>query len=141
MNPLLQGMVQQAIQAFQSGNFDGADLILRRVLQADSKNLSALHILGLIKASQSHYKEACDYLARAARIHPNDASLQYNLAKALSDSGNDKDAVAHHKKAVALAPKNPEAWLNYGITSSNLGRYQDALVWHGNALSLNPNYA
>ena len=141
MNPLLQGMVQQAIQAFQSGNFDGADLILRRVLQADSKNLSALHILGLIKASQSNYKEACDYLARAARIHPNDASLQYNLAKALSDSGNDKDAVAHHKKAVALAPKNPEAWLNYGITSSNLGRYQDALVWYGNALSLNPNYA
>jgi protein O-GlcNAc transferase len=141
MNPLLQGMVQQAIQAFQSGNFDGADLILRRVLQADSKNLSALHILGLIKASQSNYKEACDYLARAARIHPHDASLQYNLAKALSDSGNDKDAVAHHKKAVALAPKNPEAWLNYGITSSNLGRYQDALVWHGNALSLNPNYA
>ena len=141
MNPLLQGMVQQAIQAFQSGNFDGADLILRRVLQADSKNLSALHILGLIKASQSNYKEACDYLARAARIHPNDASLQYNLAKALSDSGNDKDAAAHHKKAVALAPKNPEAWLNYGITSSNLGRYQDALVWYGNALSLNPNYA
>jgi len=134
-------MVQQAIQAFQSGNFDGADLILRRVLQADSKNLSALHILGLIKASQSNYKEACDYLARAARIHPNDASLQYNLAKALSDSGNDKDAAAHHKKAVALAPKNPEAWLNYGITSSNLGRYQDALVWYGNALSLNPNYA
>jgi len=141
MNPQLQGMVQQAIQAFQGGNFDGADLILRKVLQVDSKNLSALHILGLIKASQANYREACDYLARAARIHPNDASLQYNLAKALSDSGNDKDAVAHHKKAVALAPKNPEAWLNYGNASSNLNRYEDALVWYGNALSLKPNYA
>ena len=141
MNSQLQGMVQQAIQAFQGGNFDNADLILRRVLQVDAKNLSALHILGLIKASQANYKEACDYLARAARIHPNDASLQYNLAKALSDSGNDIDALAHHKKAVALAPKNPEAWLNYGNTSSNLGRYKDALVWFENALSLNPNYA
>ena len=141
MNPQLQLILQQAIQAFQSGNFESADLSLRRVLQIDSKNLPALHILGLIKASQSNYSEAADYLARAARIHPNDASIQYNLAKALSDSGNDKDALAHHKKAVALAPNNPEAWLSYGNSASNLGRYEDALVWYGNALSLKPDYA
>ena len=134
-------MIQQSIQAFQGGNFDSADSILKRVLQVDSKNLPALHILGLIKASQSNYREAADYLARAARIHPNDASIQYNLAKALSDSGNDKDALAHHKKAVALAPNNPEAWLSYGKTASNLGRYDDALVWYGKALNLKPDYA
>ncbi|MEI6183296.1 MAG: tetratricopeptide repeat protein [Polynucleobacter sp.] len=141
MNPQLQLMLQQAIQAFQSGNFDSADSILKRVLQVDSKNLPALHILGLIKASQSNYREAAEYLARAARIHPDDASIQYNLAKALADSGNDKDALMHHKKAVALAPNNPEAWLSYGKTASNLGRYEDALVWYGNALSLKPDYA
>jgi tetratricopeptide (TPR) repeat protein len=50
------------------------------------------------------YREVADYLVRAARIHPQDASIQYNLAKALSDSGNDEGAIAHHKKAVALAP-------------------------------------
>ena len=141
MNPQLQLMLQQAIQAFQSGNLESADLSLRRVLQADSKNLPALHILGLINASQSNYSEAAGYLARAARVHPNDASIQYNLAKALSDSGNDKDALAHHKKAVILAPNNPEAWLSYGKTASNLGRYEDALVCYGNALSLKPDYA
>jgi predicted O-linked N-acetylglucosamine transferase (SPINDLY family) len=140
MNPQLQAMLQQAIQAFQSGNFDRADSTLKRVLQVDSKNLPALHILGLIKASQSNYREAAEYLARAARIHPDDASIQYNLAKALTDSGNDKDALTHHKKAVALAPNNPEAWLSYGKTASNLGRYQDALAWYSNALSLKPDY-
>jgi protein O-GlcNAc transferase len=140
MNPQLQSMLQQAIQAFQGGNFDSANLILKRVLQVDSKNLPALHILGLIKASQSNYREAADYLARAARIAPNDALIQYNLAKALSDSGNDKDAITYHKKAVALTPNNPEAWLNYGISAFNLGRYEDALIWYGNALSLKPDY-
>ncbi|QWD59900.1 glycosyltransferase family 41 protein [Polynucleobacter sp. MWH-UH35A] len=141
MNPQLQLMLQQAIQAFQNGNLESADLSLRRVLQVDSKNLPALHILGLIKVSQSNYKEAADYLTRAARIHPNDASIQYNLAKALSDSGNDRDALMHHKKAVTLAPNNPEAWLSYGKTASNLGRHEDALVWYGNALRLEPDYA
>ncbi len=140
MNPQLQLMLQQAIQAFQGGNFDSADLILKRVLRVDSKNLPALHILGLIKASEANYREAADLLGRAARISPNDASIQYNLAKTLADSGNDQDALGHHKKAVALAPNNPEAWLNYGKTASNLGRYEDALVLYSNALSLRSDY-
>ncbi|QWD94697.1 tetratricopeptide repeat protein [Polynucleobacter sp. MG-Unter2-18] len=140
MNHQLQILLQQAIQAFQSGNFDSADFILKRVLQVDSKNLPALHILGLIRASQSKYKEAANYLALAARLNPNDASIHYNLAKALADSGNDKDALTHHKKAVALAPNNPEAWLSYGKTASNLGRHHDALLSYENALSLKPDY-
>jgi predicted O-linked N-acetylglucosamine transferase (SPINDLY family) len=141
MNSNLHLMLQQGIQTFQDGNFDGAELILKRLLQADSKNLPALHILGLINASQSNYKKAADYLARAAKIDPTDPSIQYNLAKALSDSGNDKEALVHHKKAVSLAPNNPEAWLNYGKTASNLGRYDDALVFYSNALNLEPYYA
>lgn len=141
MSPQLQLMLQQAIQAFQGKNFDGADLILKRILQIESKNLPALHILGLIKVSQSSFREAADYLARAARINPNDASIQYNLAKVLSDMGNDKDALFHHKKTVALAPNNIEAWLNYGKTSSNLGCHEDALTCYGNALLLRPDYA
>ena len=134
-------MLQQAIQAFQSGNFDRADSILKRVLEVDSKNLSVLHILGLIKASQSRYKEATDYLSKAARIDPNDPSLQYNLAKALSDSGSDIEALTHHKKAVELAPNNPEAWLNYGKTVFNLGWHDEAIAHYDQALALKPDYA
>jgi predicted O-linked N-acetylglucosamine transferase (SPINDLY family) len=141
MDIQLQLMLKQAIEAFQAQKFDNATLFLKKILQVDSKNLPALHILGLVKASQSNYKEAADYLTRAARIEPNDASIQYNLAKALTDSGNDKGALIHHEKAISLAPNNPEAWLSYGKTTSNLGRYDDALVCYGNALNLKPGYA
>ena len=141
MSPQLQSMLQQAIQAFQSGNFDGAELMLKRVLQVDSKNLLALNVLGLIKASETKYTEAANFFGSAARISPTDALIQFNLAKALTDSGNDKDAITHHKKAVALDPNNQEAWLSYGITTSNLGRYEDALVYYGNALRLKPDYS
>jgi protein O-GlcNAc transferase len=141
MSPQFQIVIQQAIQAFQDGNYDSAGLLLKRVLQVDVNNLPALHILGLIKASQSNYKEAANYLARAAKIHPKDASIQYNLAKALADSGNHKDALIHNKKAVTLAPNNPEAWVNYGKTAASLGLLEDALVWFGNALSLKADYA
>jgi len=141
MTPQLQLMLQQAIQAFENGNLDSADLMLKRLLQVDSKNLPALHVLGLIKASQGRYQESADYLGRAARLNPNDASIQYNLAKALSDSGNDNDAIAHHKNAVALAPNNPEAWLGYGKSLSHLNRYDEAITYFDKALFLKPDYA
>ncbi len=141
MIPQLQSMLQQAIQDFQGGNLNGAELTLKRVLQIDSKNLPALHVLGLIKASQASYREAVDFLSKAARIQPKDASIQYNLAKALSDCGLDKESVPHHKKAVELSPMNPEAWLNYGKTISNLSRHDEALILYDRALSLEPNYA
>ena len=140
MNPQLQFMLQQAIQAFQNRNFDRADSILKKVIQIDANNLPALHVLGLIKASQANYREAVDFLSRAASIHPSDASIQYNLAKALSDCGQDIESIPHHKMAVQLAPNNPEAWLNYGNTVSKLCYHDDASTHYDQALSLKPDY-
>jgi predicted O-linked N-acetylglucosamine transferase (SPINDLY family) len=141
MNAKLHLMLQQAIQAFQEKKFDGATLTLKKILQVDERNFPALHILGLIKASQFKYDEALDYLEQAVRIQPNDASINYNLAKALADSGNNKDALTRYKKAVALAPNNPDAWLNYGKTTSDLGHYEESFAHYDKALSLKPDYA
>jgi len=141
MNPHLEALFQQAIQAFQDGNFDEADSILKKILELDAMNLSALQILGLIKASQSNFKEAANYLGRAEQIQPNDASIQYNLAKVIMDSGNDQEALVHHKKAIILDPNNPDAWLNYGKSASNSGRFEDAIVYFNNALLLRPDFA
>ena len=77
MNPQIAISLSQAVQDFQSGNLDGAELILKRVLQVDSRCLPALHIMGLIKASQSNHKEAAEFLKKAVRLNPEDASLQY----------------------------------------------------------------
>ena len=141
MNPQLHPMLQDAIQSFQNGNFERADSILKKVIELDSKNLPALHVLGLIKASQNKYQEAASLLSRAAKLNPNDASIHYNLAKALMDCGVYTEAIAHHKKTVELAPNNPEAWLNYGKTISHLGSHENALGMYDRALGLQPYYA
>ena len=141
MNSPLELMLQQAVQAFQSGNFNTAEVTLSRILLAHPKNLPALHILGLIKASQSKHKEAAELLKRAVRLNPNDPSLQYNLAKALQDAGADKDSLPHHKKAIGLSPNNHEAWLNYGKSLARLKFDDEALAAFTKALRLRPDYA
>ena len=140
MNPQLDLMLNQAIQSFQSGDLDRAQTILNRLLLVQPKNLPALHILGLIKASLSKHTEAAELLKRAARINPQDPSLQYNLAKALFESGAATQSLPHHKKAVALSPGNPEAWLNYGKSLSQLNRHDEALAMYDRALNLNSAY-
>jgi predicted O-linked N-acetylglucosamine transferase (SPINDLY family) len=141
MNPQFQLMLQQAIVAFQGGHFDRADSILKKVLQADSKNLTALHLLGLIKASQANFREAADFLEKACHINPNDASIRYNLARALSDCGLDKESSIHYKKAVVLAPNNPDACLNYANVLFKLGCYGEAIVHYDSVINLVPNDA
>ena len=101
MNAQFQLMLQQAIQAFQSGNLDRAASILKQVLQSDSKCLPALHILGLIKASQSKHFEAAELLKKAAKLNPTDGSIQYNLAQALSHSEADRESLPHHQKQLS----------------------------------------
>ncbi|WP_177182408.1 tetratricopeptide repeat protein [Polynucleobacter asymbioticus] len=129
------------MQSFQSGNYERADSILVKIIKADSKNLPALHVLGLIKASQKKYQEAADLLSRAARLNPNEPSIQYNLAKSLADCGSFGESIPHHKKAVELMPNNPEALLNYGITLGALTSYEDALQIFDKAISIHPSYA
>lgn len=138
MHPQLAIDLQQAIQYFQNGKLGEAELLLKRVLLIDSKCLPALHILGLVKASQGNKAEAVNFLKKAVRIDANDASLQYNLANALSEVGLDADSLPHYKKAIDLAPGNQDAYLNYGKSLSKLNRHQEALVIYERATPINP---
>ena len=137
MKPQLAMLLNQAIEYFQAGNLNGAELILKSVIQVDTKCLPALHILGLIKASQGLHKEAALLLKKAVRLSPEDASLQYNLAKALSESGENLESIPYHKKAIELGSSNQEAFLNYGKSLSKLGRLHDALAIYDKALLIN----
>lgn len=140
MNPQFQTMLGQAIEAFQTGNIQSAETILKRLLQVDAKNIPALHIFGLIRASQDNHVEAVKFLKKAAGLEPSDPSLQYNLAKALSSSGNDQEALIHHQRAVRFMPQNPEAWLNYGKSLLALNRNEEAIKTFDSALHIHAQY-
>jgi len=141
MNNPFNFALSQAVNAFQAGDLVSAEGMLKRILQAQPNNLPALHILGLIKAMQLKHAEAVGLFQKAVRISPAEYALQYNLAKALSESGRHKESLAHHKRAAELNSKNPEVWLNYGKSLSCLGRMLESLEIYDRALSLDPSYA
>ena len=139
MKPQLQFILQQSIQAFQAKNFDRAKSLLLKVLQSDSKNITGLHLLGLIEASQGNYKEASQLLSKAALIDPRNASIRYNLARTLVDCGEDQESLPHHIKAIELDVNNVGAWLNYGLTLLKLNKFKEAFELYDKATNVHPN--
>lgn len=138
--PQLELLLQRAIQAFQNNSFNEAEVILKNILRIDKYNPAALQILGLTMAVQKRYKDAIKCFEKAIQIFPNDASIHYNLAKALMDDDQDKKALAHHKKINELDPKNFQALVNYGKSLFKLGEYEKALEKFSLAINLNPHY-
>jgi predicted O-linked N-acetylglucosamine transferase (SPINDLY family) len=141
MNPQVQIMIEKAFEYFENNDLIRSDSILKKVIEIDSKSSISFHLLGLIQSSQANHKDAIDYLSMAEEIDPNDAIIQYNLAKALTDYGLHLESLPHHKYAVQLAPNHPGAWLNYGKTNYDLYRYKESIEHYDKALSLKPDYA
>jgi len=141
MNSPISLMLQQGISFFERSNFDSAELILKRLIKIDSNCLPAFYVLGLIKVSQENFKEAVGFFKKAAKLNPDDFSIQFNLAKALSDSECDQESIPHHKIAIKLSKNNSLAWLNYAKSVYKLGAYVEALECYEKVLDLKPDYA
>jgi protein O-GlcNAc transferase len=138
MNNKNQVLIAQAVNFFQGGLVDDAETILLKVLKAQSNSLPALEILGLIKATQGSPKESATYLKRAVQINPSNPSTQYNLAKVLSEMGDDITAIVHHEKALKLSPNNADGWINYGKSLAATNNHARAIFAFEKAILLNP---
>lgn len=140
MSQFLESLLGRAINEFQTNQFDAAEKLLLNVLQLQKNNLPALHIMGLIKAAQEKHVDAANYFKKALAINPQEPSLNYNLARALSAYGRHLEALQYHERTIKLANDNAQAWVNYGISLAALGRTQDAVKMFEGALALHPAY-
>jgi len=141
MSLQLNSFIHQAIEYVQTENFDEAEALLKQVLQVQPQSFDALHITGVIYVLQKKHVEAAELFKKAIEVNPGSGVAHFNLATALSESGNDTGSLPHHAQAVKLSPDDQDAWVNYGRSLSNLKRYDGALICYENALDINPNHA
>jgi len=141
MHSQINQLLVRAIQSFQSGKFDEAEQSLYQVLKSQPKNFDALHILGVLKGSKNQHKEALEFFRKALRIDQNNSSLNFNIAKAFSENGEEDKALKYHLIATKLNPTHPEAWLNFGKSLSNINKHNESLGCYIKALDLRPEYS
>jgi len=139
MNPQVDAMIGQSVQAFQSGNLLGAESILMRILHVYPLTYPALQIMGLVKASQGNHLEAIKYFKRALKIDSSDPTLIFNIAQALISCERAEEAIPYFERFTKLSPNNADGWFNLGRCLSAIARKNEAIKAMDCALKLDPN--
>ena len=139
MNPQLQSMLQQAIQALQDGNFDGADLILKEVLQSNINTADAVFELGIAYAKANRFMEASAVFCCLQPYKNNDVRIPYNLGLIYSLQGNHQLALAAYDSALKIQPDDAEVLINKGSTCNDIKNYGLALEVLEKATQIRPD--
>jgi tetratricopeptide (TPR) repeat protein len=116
--------VEQAVQAFASGDVPRAESLIVPVLNRYPRHVAALRVLFEIRRAQGERAAAEMLLARIVNLEPNDLAGTQALALMLFERGALAEAEHHARNAVRLAPTDPRSHYLMGMIMTEAQRPQ-----------------
>jgi Flp pilus assembly protein TadD len=111
------------------------------MLRADVGNAPLHDDVALLYAATGNRAQSAAHFAESARLHPESAAAQYNLATALYSLNRTDEARRGFEKAVSLDPAYANGYRGLGILLQAEGRLADAERNYRRALELAPDDA
>ncbi len=88
----------------QQDELDKAAQQYTKILKHQPAHPSALSFLATIYARKGGHRQAAELFYKAAHHAPHNATIQYNLAKFLEDTGRNDEALRRYRKALEINP-------------------------------------
>ena len=129
-----------AVQHYQKGNFQEAENLYRKILEANPKHYQSLGYLGLLAKQSKKYDISKKLLEKVIQINPNLAEARNNLGLLYQELGEYQKAINCYQKAVQINPNLAEPHSNLGLLYRELGEYQKAINCYQKAVQINPNF-
>lgn len=136
-----QRSIQTALEHHRAGRLAEAEKIYREVLDVDSDNADALHLLGVLAHQIGDDKAAVRLIENALQIRPSTAIFLNNLGEAYSGLSRLAEAEKSFRQALALDGDYALAYINLGVALHKLGRLGEAEQSYRQALRLRPDVA
>ena len=130
-----------AVQHYQKGNFQEAENLYRKILEANPKHYQSLGYLGLLAKQSKKYDISKKLLEKVIQINPNLAEARNNLGLLYQELGEYQKAINCYQKAVQINPNLAEPHSNLGLLYRELGEYQKAINCYQKVVQINPNLA
>ncbi len=132
---------QLAMIVAGAGNRGAAIDLLRRAVEADSRDAVARNNLGNLLREQGHLREAASAYRAALETRPDYEAALYNLGATLGRLGETAAAVAAFERLLELSPGDAGAWNRLGDARLDQGDPQSATEAHREALRIEPGNA
>jgi predicted O-linked N-acetylglucosamine transferase (SPINDLY family) len=136
----LTELLNAAIRAFNSGQLGEAERGCRQTLAAVPHSSTALMVLGAAISHRSEASGGTAWLARAACVAPDDASVYNTLGNLQLRQGDEGRATTNYRRAIALAPDLAHLQYNLGNLFT-AGAIQAVGHWLRRATTLDAGFA
>jgi len=133
--------LDEAVKLHQRGDLRRAEFIYQQILQQNSGNADAWHLLGVIALQEKRHDQAIDCIRKAIHLHPAAALMHANLGVAYKALKRNSEAEACYRQALILQPDYAEAQFNLGRLLQEQGKQDEAAAAYRNAVRIKPDYA
>ena len=141
MSVMINNPLAMAADCIHSGDYSGAELACRQVLEWDPGVSEAWFVLGVANQLLGKIPESVTYYRNSVRLAPGNAEAWNNLGASLSFLRRSEEAEPCLRKALELEPGYAQAHNNLGNALQAQGRFEEALHSYHRALDLKPDYS
>jgi tetratricopeptide (TPR) repeat protein len=131
--------VKAGADKFRQGDYDGALIDLKAVLDKNPQDPNALYLSGMAYLRKSMIPEAEAAFVKVTELSPKFAAAHYQLGVCYQRQGQAEKALAAYEQAMALDPSNPDVAYNIGLILFGLGRIDEALPRFEQAITIRPD--
>jgi tetratricopeptide (TPR) repeat protein len=130
--------LQRAWDLHQRQQYDEAEAIYRRILDASPQSALALFLLGRLELEQGRNELAAQHLSAAVLSDASKAIYLATLAQAEQALGRINRAVGNYRQAIDLDPKNADYHVNLGNALLARKEATEAVACYKMAIELDP---
>ena len=130
---------QEGKQAAERGDYEAAEELFARAVEADPDDARARYDLALARYNLGDPDGAITGYLRAIQLDPTLIDAYRNLGILFGEMGWYEDAAGVFQQALARDPNSDALHINLGDTYRELGFYDDAVHEYRQAEILNPN--
>ena len=128
----------QASEAWQRGQPEAAAELLRHLIEAEPRHVTALNTLAMIALNRGEPASAIPYLERAAAAEPGSAPIWFNLYQAFDQAGDARQGLASLDRALTVDPNYLPAILMKAALLDRMGRGPEAVALYRAIIASGP---
>jgi protein O-GlcNAc transferase len=131
-------LLQQALAFHQTGNLAQAEQLYLQLMQAEPRDASAPHLLGVVRAQQGRNREALALMDAALKLNPDAPEVLSNYGNVLRAAGRLSEALGAQDRALKIKPDYAAALTRRALVLRDLGELAQALAAVEQALTFRP---